>query len=134
MSRSERVVGPDGQVDAFADNERRQSFDVLRGKHHVLGKVAWAPIAGCRVELGDAGRLGELPQKWFCGACGSSLFSSTPGFGDPIGIRIETRLSGSLIVATTFDGGKRFETVDDADEIDADGLVHRDHALGARRR
>lgn len=27
-------------------------------------------------------------EKWFCGECGSSLFSSRHGFADPIGIRM----------------------------------------------
>ena len=27
-------------------------------------------------------------EKWFCGACGSALLSSEPGFGDPLGIRM----------------------------------------------
>ena len=27
-------------------------------------------------------------EKWFCRECGSSLFSSNPGFADPIGIRM----------------------------------------------
>ncbi len=29
-------------------------------------------------------------EKWFCRECGSSLFSSDPGFADPIGIRMGT--------------------------------------------
>lgn len=29
-------------------------------------------------------------EKWFCGDCGSALFSSASGFGDPIGIRMGT--------------------------------------------
>jgi hypothetical protein len=27
-------------------------------------------------------------EKWFCVDCGSALFSSKPGFADPIGIRM----------------------------------------------
>jgi hypothetical protein len=44
---------------------------VLTGQGHLR---AWKP---------ENGR-----EKWFCSVCGSALFSSGPGFSDPIGIRM----------------------------------------------
>ena len=44
-------------------------------------------IVGGR-ELLRAWKPEDGREKWFCGACGSALFSSTTDFGDPLGIRL----------------------------------------------
>jgi hypothetical protein len=49
------------------------SFDVVSGEEALR---VWQPEDGA--------------EKWFCGECGSAIFSSAPGRSDPIGIRLGT--------------------------------------------
>jgi hypothetical protein len=66
--RCQRRSGTAASINARAEPG---SVHVVSGKDRLR---AWRP---------EDGR-----EKWFCGECGSSLFSSRPGFADPIGIRM----------------------------------------------
>jgi hypothetical protein len=47
------------------------SFQIVQGEEHLR---AWTPDGGA--------------EKWFCGVCGSALFSRVPGDPDTIGARL----------------------------------------------
>jgi hypothetical protein len=53
---------------------------------------ARAAPGGVRVSYGRdrlrAWKPDDGREKWFCGDCGSALFSSASGFSDPIGVRM----------------------------------------------
>ena len=66
--RCQRRTGTAASINARATPG---SVRIVRGREYLR---AWKP---------EDGR-----EKWFCGACGSSLFSSKPGFADPLGIRM----------------------------------------------
>ncbi len=66
--RCQRRSGTAASINARA---AAGSVHVVAGADHLS---AWTP---------EDGR-----EKWFCGECGSALFSSRPGFADPIGIRM----------------------------------------------
>ncbi len=66
--RCQRRSGTAASINARAE---AGSVHVVSGKDRLR---AWRP---------EGGR-----EKWFCGECGSALFSSGPGFADPIGIRM----------------------------------------------
>ena len=66
--RCQRRSGTAASINARAEPG---SVHVVSGKDRLR---AWRP---------EDGR-----EKWFCGECGSALFSSKPGFADPIGIRM----------------------------------------------
>lgn len=68
--RCQRRTGTAASLNARAG---RGSVVIVSGEDRLR---AWKP---------DDGR-----EKWFCGECGSALFSSAPGFADPIGIRMGT--------------------------------------------
>jgi hypothetical protein len=51
------------------------SFRVVSGEDHLR---AWKPERGW--------------EKWFCGKCGSSMFSRNPAHADQVGIRMGTTL------------------------------------------
>jgi hypothetical protein len=56
------------------------SFEVVKGEDRLR---AWKPESGA--------------EKWFCGDCGSALFSRSPGDPDQVGVRLGTLDSDSGI-------------------------------------
>jgi len=66
--RCQRRTGTGASINARA---APGAVRILQGRNQLR---AWKPKDG--------------REKWFCGACGSSLFSSAPHFADPIRIRM----------------------------------------------